>query len=123
MSKTFKMTIMTKSDWSNCSESNLVLTQKINTFDFDPSLNIGIVMSALNDLNLDGKKVYREVYLESFNNDQSLSEFYNELVDYLGSKSTFQISCSDALVKRLTPLQQVGLVTSFKWSKENQFNK
>lgn len=123
MSKTFKMTIMTKSDWSNCSESNLVLTQKINTFDFDPSLNIGIVMSALNDLNLDGKKVNREVYLESFNNDQSLSEFYNELVDYLGSKSTFQISCSDALVKRLTPLQQVGLVTSFKWSKENQFNK
>lgn len=123
MSKTFKMTIMTKSDWSNCSESNLVLKQKINTFDFDPSLNIGIVMSALNDLNLDGKKVNREVYLESFNNDQSLSEFYNELVDYLGSKSTFQISCSDALVKRLTPLQQVGLVTSFKWSKENQFNK
>lgn len=123
MSKTFKMTIMTKSDWSNCSESNLVLTQKINTFDFDPSLNIGIVMSALNDLNLDGKKVNREVYLESFNNDKSLSEFYNELVDYLGSKSTFQISCSDSLVKRLTPLQQVGLVTSFKWSKENQFNK
>lgn len=123
MSKTFKMTIMTKSDWSNCSESNLVLKQKINTFDFDPTLNIGIVMSALDDLNLDGKKVNREVYLESFNNDESLSEFYNDLVDCLGSKSTFQISCSDSLVERLTPLQRVGLVTSFKWSKENQSNK
>lgn len=119
MSKTFKMTIMTKSVWSNCSESNLVLTQKINTYDFDPTLNIGIVMSALNDLNLDGKKVNREVYLESFNNDQSLTEFYDELVNCLDTKSTFQISCSDALVERLTPKQKVGLVTSFKWSKEN----
>ncbi len=123
MSKTFKMTIITKAVWSNYGENNLVLTQKINTYDFEPSLNFGIVMSTLKDLNLDGKKVNREVYLESFNDDHSLTEFYNELVNYLDTKSTYQICCSDSLVERLTPKQRVGLVTSFKWLKENQSNK
>jgi hypothetical protein len=123
MSKTFKMTIMSKVQWSNCSVNKLELTQKINTFDFDRNLNIGIVKSSLNELNLEGKDVQREIYFECFNEDQSLPEFYNELVNCLGRKSTFKISCSDSLVERLTLKQREGLVNSFKWSKENQSNK
>ncbi len=120
MSKTFKMTILTKSVWSNCSESNLVLTQKINTYDFDPTLNIGIVKSTVNDLNLNGKDVHREIYLESFNEDHSLPEFYNDLLDCLDKNATLKISCSDSVSERLTMEQRRNLVNPDKWEEENQ---
>jgi hypothetical protein len=123
MSKTFKMSIMTKSNWFNCSEVSLELKQKICTFDFEPSLNIGIVMSALNDLNLDGKDVHREVYLESFNEDHSLPEFYNELLDCLDQNATFEISCSDSVSERLTMEQRRNLVNPYKWEEGNQYNR
>lgn len=115
MSKTFKMTITTKSDWSNCNESSLVLRQVINTFDLEQSLNIGIIKSALNDLNFEGKELFREFYLESFNEDQSLSEFYNELLRCLGESSSFKIIYSDEVITRLTDEERQN--QDFRFSK------
>lgn len=123
MSKTFKMTIMTEVQWSNCSENSLVLTQKINTFDFDRNLNIGIVKSSINELNLDGKEVQREIYFESFNEDQSLPEFYNELLLCLGMDYYFEITCSDSILKRLTNDQRQNVGNAFYWAEETIYNK
>jgi len=119
MSKTFKMTIMTEVQWSNCSVNSLVLTQKINTFDFDRDLNIGIVKSSLKELNLEGKEVQREVYFESFNEDQSLPEFYNELLLCLGKDFHFEITCSDSVLERLTEDQRENVGNAFYWAEEN----
>ncbi len=123
MSKTFKMTIMTEVQWSNCSENSLVLTQKINTFDFDRNLNIGIVKRSINELNLDGKEVKREIYFESFNEDQSLPEFYNELLLCLGMDYYFEITCSDSILKRLTNDQRQNVGNAFYWAEETIYNK
>jgi len=119
MSKTFKMTIMTEIQWSNCSENSLVLTQKINTFDFDRDLNIGIVKRSINELNLEGKDVQREIYFESFNEDQSLPEFYNDLLLCLGMDFYFEITCSDSVLERLTNDQRENVGNAFYWAEEN----
>jgi hypothetical protein len=103
MSKTFKMTIMTEVQWSNCSVNSLVLTQK----------------SSLKELNLEGKEVQREVYFESFNEDQSLPEFYNELLLCLGMDFHFEITCSDSVLERLTEDQRENVGNAFYWAEEN----